>query len=61
MTKKLFCYSGEDDSLPDTSSITTLDPTIKAYMIQAAKGISSTYLKNMAFIKGMIEKHPFFI
>ena len=29
---------GEDDSLPDTSSITTLDPTIKSFMIQAAKG-----------------------
>ena len=30
---------GEEDSLPDTSSITTLDPTIKSFMIMAAKGI----------------------
>ena len=29
---------GEEDSLPDTSSITTLDPTIKSFMIMAAKG-----------------------
>jgi len=39
---------GEDDSLPDTSSITTLDPTIKAYMIQAAKGDYQTLAKMLS-------------
>eukprot|EP00088_Acartia_fossae_P069893 TRINITY_DN9223_c0_g1_i4.p1 TRINITY_DN9223_c0_g1~~TRINITY_DN9223_c0_g1_i4.p1 ORF type:complete len:401 (-),score=122.17 TRINITY_DN9223_c0_g1_i4:268-1413(-) len=39
---------GEDDSLPDTSSITTLDPTIKSYMIQAAKGDYQTLAKMLS-------------